>query len=68
MKMYKVILDVFACLFHLDSPMYGMVTLHLPIIACLKSYVHHTVGKIVEEIHVVREYQDVFPEATWKVT
>jgi hypothetical protein len=42
--------------------MYGMVTLHLPIIACLKSYVHHIVGKILEEIPVVREYQDVFLE------
>jgi hypothetical protein len=35
MKMHKAILDVAARLVHLCSPMYGKVTLHLPMIACL---------------------------------
>jgi hypothetical protein len=60
MKVHKVILDISARLVHLDSPMYGKVTLHLPAVARLKAALHHTVGKSLEEIPVVREFPDVF--------
>jgi hypothetical protein len=43
-----------------DSSIYGMVTLHLPVIVCLKATIHHTVEKNIVEIPVVREFPDVF--------
>jgi hypothetical protein len=42
--------------------MYGKVTLHLPIIVRLKASIHHIVAKNIEEIPVVREFPDVFPD------
>jgi hypothetical protein len=60
MKMHKVILDIAARLVHLNSPVYGKVILHLPMISHIKAPLHHVVKKI-EEIHVVREFSDVFP-------
>jgi hypothetical protein len=45
-----------------DSLVYGMVTLHLPIIICLKASVHHTVAKSIEGILVVQEFPDVFSD------
>jgi hypothetical protein len=41
---------------------YGKVTLHLPAISRIKSSLHHVVEKNIEEIHVVREFLDVFPD------
>jgi hypothetical protein len=61
MKMHNVLLDISARLVHLDSPMSGKVTLHLPIVAHLRASVHATVAKSLEEIPIVREYLDVFP-------
>jgi hypothetical protein len=37
MKVHKAILDISAHLVHLNSPMYGKVTLHLPAVARLKA-------------------------------
>jgi hypothetical protein len=62
MKMHKAILDVAARLVHLCSPMYGKVTLHLPMIACIKASLHHMVELKLEDIHVVREFSDVFSD------
>jgi hypothetical protein len=62
MKMHKAILDVAARLVHLCSPMYGKVTLHLPAIARIKASLHHVVELKLEDIHVVREFLDVFPD------
>jgi hypothetical protein len=45
---------------YLDSPIYGKVTLHLPVVVRLKASIHHTVAKNIEEIPVVREFLDVF--------
>jgi hypothetical protein len=35
MKMHKALLDISARLVHLDSPVSGKVTLHLPVVPCL---------------------------------
>jgi hypothetical protein len=45
-----------------DSLVYGMVTLHLPIVVRLKTSVHHTVAKSIEGIPIVREFPDVFSD------
>jgi hypothetical protein len=62
MKWHKAILDISARLVYLNSPMYGKVTLHLPAISRIKSSLHHMVERRLEDIHVVREFPDVFPD------
>jgi hypothetical protein len=47
---------------YLDSPIYGKVTLHLPVVVHLKASIHHTVAKNIKEIPMVREFLDVFPD------
>jgi hypothetical protein len=39
---------------------YGKVTLHLPTISRIKASLHHVVERRLEDIHVVREFPDVF--------
>jgi hypothetical protein len=46
-------LDIAKWLVCLDSLVYGKVTLHLPVIVCLKAPVHHTVAKTIEGILMV---------------
>jgi hypothetical protein len=62
MKLHKAILDIARRLVYLDSPIYDMVTLHLPVVVCLKASIHHVVANNIEEIPVVREFSDVFPD------
>jgi hypothetical protein len=62
MKWHKVVLDISARLVHLNSPMYGKVTLHLPTISRIKASLHHVVERMLEDIHVVHEFPDVFPD------
>jgi hypothetical protein len=62
MKRHKVVLDISARLVHLNSPVYGKVTLHLPAISRIKASLHHVVERRLEDIHVVREFPDVFPD------
>jgi hypothetical protein len=62
MKRHKAILDVSARLVHLNSPVYRKVTLHLPAISRIKASLHHVVERRLEDIHVVREFPDVFPD------
>jgi hypothetical protein len=40
-------------LVHLDSPMYGKVILHLPVISRIKVSLHHMVELKQEDIHVI---------------
>jgi hypothetical protein len=40
---------------------YGKVILHLPVISCIKASLHHVVEVKLEDIHVIREFPDVFP-------
>jgi hypothetical protein len=62
MKRHKTVLDISARLVHLNSPVYGKVTLHLPAISRIKASLHHVVERRLEDIHVVREFSDVFPD------
>jgi hypothetical protein len=62
MKMHKAILDIVVRLVHLYSYVYGKVTLHLHVISHIKASIHHMVEKKIEEIHVVREFPDIFPD------
>jgi hypothetical protein len=62
MKWYKAVLDISARLVHLNSPVYGKVTLHLPAISRIKTSLHHVVERRLEDIHVVHEFPDVFSD------
>jgi hypothetical protein len=62
MKMHKAVLDIAVRLVYLNSPMYGKVTLHLPAISHIKASLHHMVERRLEDIHVVREFPDMFPD------
>jgi hypothetical protein len=62
MKMHRVVLDICARLVHLNSPICGMASLLLPPVACLQTSVYAIVTKSLDEIQVVHEYSDVFPD------
>jgi hypothetical protein len=53
MKWHKVVLDISARPVHLNSPVYGKVTLHLPAISSIRASLHHMVERRLEDIHVV---------------
>jgi hypothetical protein len=61
-KMCKVVSDIYAHLVHLDSPVFVKITLLLSPIARLQASVHIVVAKSLNEIPVVYEYLDVFPD------
>jgi ABC-type siderophore export system fused ATPase/permease subunit len=61
MKMHKVVLDIAGRLLHLDSPVYGKVILHLPVISRIKASLYHVVELKLEDIQVVQKFPDVFP-------
>jgi hypothetical protein len=62
MKLYRAVLDIAGQLVHLDSPVYGNVILHLPVISHIKASLHHVSELKLEDIHVVREFSDIFPD------
>jgi hypothetical protein len=62
MKLHMVVLDIAAQLVHLNSPVYGKVILHLPMISRIKASLHHVVELKLEDIHVVQEFSDLFPD------
>jgi hypothetical protein len=62
MKIHKAVLDIIAHLVHLDSPIFGKISLQFPPVAHLQSSIHVVVVKSLDEIPVVREYPDVFPD------
>jgi hypothetical protein len=47
---------------HLNSLVYGKITLHLPMISRIKPSLHHVVERKIEEIHVVWEFLNMFPD------
>jgi hypothetical protein len=49
-------------LVHLNSPMHGKVALYLPMVSLIKASLHHVVELNLEDIRVVREFPDVFPD------
>jgi hypothetical protein len=61
-KLHKAVLEIAGRLIHLDLPVYGTVILHLPAISRIKASLHHVAELKLEDIHVVREFQDVFPD------
>jgi ABC-type siderophore export system fused ATPase/permease subunit len=62
MKLHKAVLDIAGQLIHLDSPVYGKVILHLPVISRIKASLHHVAELKLEDIHVVRKFPGVFPD------
>jgi hypothetical protein len=62
MKRHRAVLHITSPLVHLDSPVYGKVILHLHAISCIKASLHHMVELMLEDIHVVQEFSDVFPD------
>jgi hypothetical protein len=62
MKMHRVLLDISTRLVHLNSPIYGKVSLQLPPVTRLQASVYAAIAKCLDEIHVVHEYPDVFPD------
>jgi hypothetical protein len=60
MKLHRAALDMASQLVHLDSPMYGKVIPHLLAISRIKASLHYVVQLKLEDIHVVREFSDVF--------
>jgi hypothetical protein len=62
MKRHGAVLDITGRLVHLDSLVYGEVVLHLPAVSHIKASLHHMVELKLEDIHVIREFLDVFPD------
>jgi hypothetical protein len=62
MKLHKAVLNIADRLIHLDSPVYGKVTLHLPAISRIKASLHHVAELKLEDIHVVWVFSDVFSD------
>jgi hypothetical protein len=62
MKWHKTILDISMRLVHLNSPVYGKETMHLPTVSHIKAYLHHMVERRLQDIHVVHEFLGVFPD------
>jgi hypothetical protein len=62
MKMYRVVFDISSHLVLLDSPIYGKLSLQLPPVAHLQTSVYVAIAMSLDEIHVVHEYSDVFPD------
>jgi hypothetical protein len=53
MKLHKAVLDIAGQLIHLDSPVYGKVILHLPVISRIKASLHHMAEMKLEDILAV---------------
>jgi hypothetical protein len=62
MKWHKATLNISAQTVHLNSLVYGKVTLHLPVISRINASLHHVVELKLEDIHVIRELPDMFPD------
>jgi hypothetical protein len=61
MKLHRTVLDIAGRLVLLDSTVYGKVMLHLPVIPHIKTSLYHVVEMKLKDIHIVREFLDVFP-------
>jgi hypothetical protein len=53
MKVHRAVLNIASQSVHLDSPVYGKVILHLPMISHIKTSLHHMVELKLEDIHVI---------------
>jgi hypothetical protein len=61
-------LDIAGQVVHLDSPVYGKAILHLSAISLIKESLYHVVELKLEDIHVVREFSEVFPDDLPRMT
>jgi hypothetical protein len=52
MKVHRAVLDIAGRLVHLDSPVYGKVILHIPVISHIKASLHHVIELKLEDMHV----------------
>jgi hypothetical protein len=52
MKRHKAILDISACLVHLDSPIFDKVSMQFPPVAHLQASIHTIIAKSLDEIPV----------------
>jgi hypothetical protein len=62
MKHHRVVLDIAGRVVHLYSPVYGKVILHLPAVSRIKASLHHVVELKLEDIHIIWEFSDMFPD------
>jgi hypothetical protein len=62
MKLHRAVLDIAGPLVHLESLMYSKVILNLPAVSRIKASIHHMVELKLEDIHVIREFSDMFPD------
>jgi hypothetical protein len=62
LELHKATLGIAGRLNHLDSPVYGKIILHLPVISRIKASLHHVAELKLEDILVVQEFLDVFPD------
>jgi hypothetical protein len=53
MKAHRAVLDIAGRLVHLDSPVYGKVILHLPMMSRINASLHRVVELKLEDIHVI---------------
>jgi uncharacterized membrane protein len=53
MKRHKTVLDISAHLIHLDSPIFGKVSLQLPFVACLHASIYTVITKSLDEVPVL---------------
>jgi hypothetical protein len=62
MTRHRVSLDIFSRVVEINSPEYEHTILHLPSQEYIKSCVYNTAGIKLEDIPVVCEYPDIFPD------
>jgi hypothetical protein len=62
MKLHRAVLDIAGRLVHLDSLVHGKVILHLPTISRIKASLYHVAELKLEDIHVIWEFLDIFPD------
>jgi hypothetical protein len=60
MKLHRVVSDIAGRLVHLDSTVYGKVIIHLSAISRIKASLHHVIELKLKDLHVVREFPDMF--------
>jgi hypothetical protein len=61
MKLRKAVWDIAGRLIRLNSPVYGKAILCLPTKSWIKAFLHDMVELKLEDIHVILEFLDVFP-------
>jgi hypothetical protein len=62
LRMHQAILDISTRLIHLYCHIFVKVSLQLPPVARLQASIYIVVAKSMDEIPVVHEYPDVFPD------